>query len=461
MKKLSFMIAMSFLWFSSSAQIEQLYNIPDDLLFCVSHPEPGIVYLTGEHAVYKSNDNGDSWGPVFTFDTAYPRFFGIWFRDALTGYATGTINSKNFAATVFYANNGYDYQYDFYDNHGYEKPSLPWLFKTVDGGVTWQLIDTTHSFINLQFIGPDTLFALDCSETADKGRLCKSVDGGLSWERLLWEDSLLCDFSVVNGDILYALRGTRYANTADFSSPANPKVYKSSDGGQSWETIRPLDTMDDKIWKIMDQIYFYGDGEGAILGHESVFTDDDFATYDMVWSGFPTVPDGNVLQNSTLRSGFQISSSLDDFHVGGYSVINISRDFGRHRKCVTPDLLVYISNMSGCDADTTFFVVSMGFYGNGNLYRAKGSDFPNVGVPEHPSIPLRVSSDPSSSQYTIHSEIPISHVDVYDIAGRYVEGFLCNGQCDATIQASHWPSGIYLLVVHTEKGVVTTKIVKL
>ena len=60
MKKISFMIAMSFLWFSSSAQIEQLYNIPDDLLFCVSHPEPGIVYLTGEAKLFRAFIGNDT-----------------------------------------------------------------------------------------------------------------------------------------------------------------------------------------------------------------------------------------------------------------------------------------------------------------------------------------------------------------------------------------------------------------
>ena len=83
------------------AQVELLPNTPNDTYFCAAHPVPGIVYLAGDQAVYKSYDNGDSWGTVFAFDSSFSsRFFGMWFRDEQTGFATCAKNGKSAAALM-------------------------------------------------------------------------------------------------------------------------------------------------------------------------------------------------------------------------------------------------------------------------------------------------------------------------------------------------------------------------
>ena len=435
---------------TATAQAEWLSNTPDDTYFCVSHPVPDIVYLTGGQAVYKSYDNGDSWETVYTYDTAFPtRFFGIWFLDALTGYASCTIKGKN--PTGFYYN---------------IVSSSPWLFKTVDGGMTWQCIDTAHSFIDIQFVSPDTMFAMESAFTVDEGKLYKSVDGGQSWTRLLGEDGSLHDFSVVSGNIIYALHGSQYMSGSDVSWPANPKVYKSSDGGQSWTTIMPLESNGSKSPKVMDQIYFYEDGKGAIYGHENVFTDNDFFTYEMVGSGFSSFPDCWNFQNSTLKNGFQIASSWDDVHMDGYSRVLISRDFGRHRKNIvcsnsTPSsYLVNVCHLDGCETDTTFFIVTLGPYQIGKLFRAKGSEFPNVGIMDHSEIFFSVSPNPFTSQIKISCEIPFSRIEIYDYLGRIVHMQACGPQYDAMVNTGSWDKGLYIINIHSIEGNLITKIVK-
>lgn len=433
------------------AQVELLPNTPEDTYFCVSHPEQNIVYIAGKQAIYKSYDNGDSWETVYTFDTTIPtRFFGIWFIDAQTGYATCTMNRKNSAG------------WSYYD----EMSSSPWLFKTADGGMTWQCIDTAHSFIDIQFVNMDTLFALEKAFEVDEGKLYKSVDGGHSWTRLLEEDGDLHDFSVVNGSIIYALHGFQYMAGGDASWPADPTVYKTSDGGQSWTMTKPLSDNGGKSMKIMDQIYFYEEGKGAIYGHENVFTDNDFLTYEMVGSGFSSYPDCWNFQNSTLRNGFQIATSWDDVHLDGYSRVLISRDFGRHRKSMTcsnsnpSNFLVNVCHLDGCEADTTFFIVTRGPYSMGNLFRAKGSDFPNVGVPKHPEISYSASPNPFSSHFQISCEIPFSRIEVYDCLGCLVHMQTCEQQYDAMVNTSGWAKGLYMVIIHTVEGKIVTKIVK-
>ena len=440
---------------TAMAQLELLPSTPTDTYFHVSHPESGVVYLTGGHAVYKSYDNGESWETCYTYDTAFPtRFFGAWFLDSLAGYATCTKSGKNPGAHYFY------------DNSGNRVPSLPWLFKTVDGGITWQRIDTAHWFVNIQFVSQDTLFALESADTVDEGKLYKSVDGGHSWMQLSVGDEKLDDYSVVNGNVIYALHGCEYFHEWGFNNPAQPVVYKSVDGGMSWSKTNLLDTIGNKGPLVMDQIYFYEDGKGAIYGHDNVFTDNDFETYEVVGSGFSSFPDCWNFQNSTLKNGFQIATSWDHFHVDGYSRVLISRDFGRHRKHMTflnsDNPLGYLNNvcnLDGCEYDSTFFITILSSYG-GKLFRAKGADFPNVSVPARPEISCSVLPNPFSSQFTLACEIPFNRVEVYASSGRLVQTAVCDEQRTVGIQADSWPAGVYLLKIYTEKGVIVEKIVK-
>ena len=351
---------------TATAQVEWLPNTPDDTyFFCISHPTPGSVYLAGNHAVYKSSDDGDSWETVYTFDSAFSnRFYGMWFRDEQTGFATCATNGKNPAVLAMY----------------YDMPPAPLLFKTVDGGASWQCVDTTHFFINIQFVSQDTVFALEHEERA----LYKSVDGGNNWNCMLSGPNIF-GYSVVNSQIVYALQPTGYMG----GTQPTPRVYKSSDGGENWMLIfSPADS--NKGPMTIDLIYFWEEGKGSLSGHQMIFTDDDFATYERVGTGFSSdYPRDDNFQSVCLKSGFRVLTSWDEHDIAGLSKMYISRDFGRHRKTIyviNPPYspfysFQYLSDLSGCEADTTFFFTSgLDFH---YIYRLRGSNFPNVGVPEH------------------------------------------------------------------------------
>lgn len=413
------------------AQVELLPNTPNDQFFCAAHPEPGIVYLAGNQAVYKSSDNGDSWEAVYTFDTSFSnRFFGMWFVDGQRGYATCTKNGKSAAAW-----------------EAWEAPSAASFFKTLDGGETWQCIDTVRHFTDVQFVSIDTLFAWDSYD----GELYKSVNGGITWGNVL-AGCELSDFSVVSGNVIYALHETSYlTNEWNGSTCPNPIVYKTSDGGDTWVTIRPADSS--RGPRVMDQIFFYEEGKGVILGHDVVYTENDFSTFETASAGFPSAPDGWNLQNCTMKSGFQIATSRNDMDMTESGIIRVSRDYGLHNKTIS--LASFLCESVGCEADTSFFVVT--FY---NVLRVKGSDFPNVGVPEHASVKCQIAPNPVTENFTVSCEVPISKIEVYDMQGKAVYAQSFGMQNDVTVSTSDWKSGSYLLKIHTEKGVFTKKIVK-
>ncbi len=414
---------------TAMAQLELLPDTPNDTYCCVSHPVPGIVYLSGEQAVYKSYDNGDFWEAVYTFGDSLPnRFFGMWFLDEQTGFATCAKSSKSVASLRI------------------KDPSLSLLYKTVNGGVSWQCIDTVHSFTNIQFVNHDTLFALE----QNQGALFKTEDGGFSWNIVL-DGRDLCDYSIVDGQVLYALHGTSYVNDWNGSTNPDPIVYKTIDGGDHWITIRPTDSS--RGPRTMNQLFFHQNKAGVILGHDVMHTEDDFSTYEIVSAGVPSTPEVWGVQYSTLKSGFQTATSWNPFDMSGYSLIRVSKDYGIHG--TTVGSIHFPCESTGCEKDTTFFIVTLN-----NVYRLFGSNFPNVGLPGHEKISFSVSPNPASSQFMISCEVPFSRIEVFDCQGRVVHLQTGEQQCGAIVNISNWDKGLYILVVHTIEGNVTTKIVK-
>lgn len=417
-----------------NAQVESLQNLPDDVFMCSSHPHPGIVYLAGEKAVYKSYNDGDSWETVYAFDSAAARFFGMWFLDGQTGIATVTRNEKNIWGSMM------------------EVPEAPKLYKTVDGGVHWQLVDSLHRFTKIGFVDQDTVFALE----KDEGALYLSCDGGMSWSAV-FSDDILCDYSVVDGHIVYALRGTGYIPGS--TSPA-PVVYKSEDRGATWTLILAADMCPAKGPKYMDQIYFYEDGKGVISGHEQIFTENDFQTCELLGTGFGSAPEDWNIQSLCLGNGFLIAISWNGVEVGGPCKMFLSRDFGRHRKGVgpvnpPPYYFSFLCDITGCEEDSTFFITAY----NG-LFRTKGEDFPNVGVIEKPAFDIDIYPNPVTDLFEISGVTTFTRIEVYDMLGKLNHNLTFERRCELSINTKSWKKGLYVLKIFTEKGVVTKKIVK-
>lgn len=434
-------ILASFVMFGITAegQVEWLSNAPTDQYLCAAHPEQNMLFLAGGQAVYKSFDNGDSWETVYTFDTSFSaRFFGMWFRNGQTGFASCSKASKSAGVLTSQA------------------PSSPLLFKTADGGESWQCIDTSHNFTNIQFAGFDTLFALEVNEEA----LYKSVDGGATWENIL-DGNELCDYSIVDERIVYALHGTTYLNEGDVTTHPDPIVYKTSDGGVSWITIRPANSS--KGPRVMDEIFFYENGKGVILGHDLMITENDFLTYETASAGFPSVPEGWCLQNSTLKNGFQIATSWNPFDMAGGSNIRISRDYGYHSTTTnvinppyTPFYFSFLCGVYGCEADTSFFIVGLN-----EIFRVKGHDFPNVGVLEHTALRCQINPNPVNNNLTVSSKDPFYLIEVFDLQGKTIWSHSFDFQNEISIPVSTWETGIYILKINTVNKVFTMKFVKI
>lgn len=112
------------------------------------------------------------------------------------------------------------------------------FWKSMDMGVSWDLLHDFGSqvrYLQISYSNPNILYA----DVVNKG-LCKSEDGGLTWVQkpsltsppngtAYWKGKLFIAVSPYDANVVYAclMNGTWSADVG--------KVFKSSDGGDTWE----------------------------------------------------------------------------------------------------------------------------------------------------------------------------------------------------------------------------------
>ena len=432
---------------------ELLSNAPiDGGISCVSHPSPGFVYVGGYNGVYMSTDNGETWDMIFEYDTNQSRFQYLWFVDDSIGFASTGSNLKNCM------------MYDC-------DPAERTLYKTTNGGRSWIVVDTTHYFWNIKFGNKDTIFAISLTPSLTEfcaGTLFRSVDGGASWVCIYDDGYEIWDYSVVPPSTLYAMKSYKYflPDSLPSNSPLDgtPVVLKSTDLGETWSVIFSSENFSEKLPITIDMIHFFEEGNGVLMGHYQIFTENDFETFETMNSGYH-VSDwyyGPILrlQSQYLSSGYSVVTSYDESDMAFSGSIRLSKDKGHHYKIFSGFRAVCA--VSGCDQDTTFFVVCPSRMSGvpSYIYRISSSDFLPWEIEEQ-SVNISIVPNPVSDNCLIRSESHILDIYVYDMLGREIIHYPHNDTVeDVLIPTSSWKGGTYFLRINTEKGVITKKVIK-
>ncbi len=185
---------------------------------------------------YIGSRNGGIWKTENNGTTFYPVF------DSLGSPSIGALAIAPSDPEVIWAGTGEDFNARLsYSGNG--------IYKSVNGGKTWEhkgLSDSHH--ISVILIHPDDP---DIIYTAVMGHLFtpneergvfKSADGGNSWEKILYIDEntgvidLVMDPS--NPEVLYAATYEKYRFPWHFEAGGtNSGIYKTTDGGNRWHKL--------------------------------------------------------------------------------------------------------------------------------------------------------------------------------------------------------------------------------
>lgn len=196
------------------------------------HPDQPHTFYTGftGGGVYKTEDSGENWSNV---SDGY-------FKTGSVGALTAAPSNKN----VIYAGMGETcIRGNMSAGDG--------MYRSTDGGDTWEHIGLGDS----HFIGEITVHPEDedvawvavmghsfGTEGNEERGVFKTTDGGESWEQILFHNEFTgaVDIEVDpnNPNILYASMWEAYRNPWEMSSGGEGSgLYKSTDGGESWENI--------------------------------------------------------------------------------------------------------------------------------------------------------------------------------------------------------------------------------
>ncbi|RPI60403.1 MAG: hypothetical protein EHM44_10485, partial [Ignavibacteriales bacterium] len=179
------------------------------------------------------------------------------------------------------------------------------IYKTTDGGENWNLNyqDNVH-YSSIQFIDNNSGFAVG-NESPGSLYLAKTVDGGLNWNKTLVAlEQGNPIINMVNDSVGFIV------------SENSSKIYKTMDGGDSWNIVFSDLIPNYSIWDISFSDVW--NGVAGTIGGNILVTSDGGNTWSKKFIPLTFVSNIQTIENHCWVSGFGV----------GYNAIVYSDDFG-------------------------------------------------------------------------------------------------------------------------------------
>lgn len=175
----------------------------------VNPHSPGVLLAgTFNRGLFRSKDSGNTWEVIWE-----PR---------------GGVSSE-LVTDIYFDRNHEDIVYLTIDNNN--NPGIEGgVFKSIDGGTSWQNISGGQVHATSEVVVGDPMVP-NVIYVGGKGAIFRSDDGGMSWKQLPSGNSV----GDVKSIAIHPLTQELYIAVGN--SNHDSRLYKSNDGGRSWELI--------------------------------------------------------------------------------------------------------------------------------------------------------------------------------------------------------------------------------
>ena len=222
------------------------YNIKDFLSSLIFYLAI-LVFIIGFN--FTDSPPPFGWYQQFMPNIGGRQISDIFFLDSLTGWAV-TNNPNQDSAYVLKTTNsgdnwfilyrkligagysGYFRVYFLNQNTGYTC-GVPGFYKSTDGGLSWVLIRTTDTYLDMSVLNVDTQWLV--SSNLLTGGVFRTTNGGVNWDR---------QFSggTQNPNTIY-MYNARIGFISNNS--ALPNIYKTTNSGMNWDMVLSGENFDD------------------------------------------------------------------------------------------------------------------------------------------------------------------------------------------------------------------------
>ena len=311
----------------------------DDYVWSWQHPRPQgnafldihaidgntVIAVGLEGTIAKSTDNGENWDIQYYGNQSYMgsrnALGAVHFIDDNTGWAVGMFNSiikttdggDNWELQYSDVNQSMLMAVDFADSEIGWAVGGYYIISTINGGEDWNLESSTDPINSVFFLDNTTGWMVGQNINSVTSMVKKTVNAGESWESTiigtLVDSGVLYGVHFIDSDTGWVV-GSLGINMPPMEY-ANGVIYKTTDGGESWELIYQ------GYHNIIVDVYFIDGMNGWIIGE----------------SGLLATTDGGEsweLASSSLVNSISVVDESVAWIAGGYGEIMKTEDGGEN-----------------------------------------------------------------------------------------------------------------------------------